>query len=135
MNIWRLCRLAVLLLLVLGMVYIIPALAAANNVPVSGKLDTTVVLTVQRLQPQDCNSLTLTTYQLAPGGTYTNNGASALILGVPGFDNIKAGGGNDCVVGGAGGDTLRGGTGGDICFGDTTTTFNSCAINYTTLRP
>ena len=50
MNIWRLCRLAVLLLLVLGMVYIIPALAAANNVPVSGKLDTTVVLTVQRLQ-------------------------------------------------------------------------------------
>ena len=68
MNIWRLCRLAVLLLLVLGMVYIIPALAAANSVPVSGKLDTTVVLTVRQLQPQDCNSLTLTTYSLLPAG-------------------------------------------------------------------
>ncbi|HEY3227914.1 MAG TPA: hypothetical protein VGJ87_01765, partial [Roseiflexaceae bacterium] len=79
--------------------------------------------------------LTLTTYMLAPGGTFTNNGASALILGVPGFDNIKAGGGNDCVVGGADGDTLKGGGGGDICFGDTTTTFTNCAISYTTLRP
>jgi Ca2+-binding RTX toxin-like protein len=135
MNVWRFGQLIVTGLLTLGIVGVISALAAANTVPASGKIDTTVTLTVKQLQPQDCNSLTLTTYVLAPGGMFTNNGASALVLGVPGFDNLKGGGGNDCIVGGAGGDTLKGGTGGDICFGDATTTFNSCSAAYTTLRP
>ena len=122
-------------LLALGFVDLISALAAANSVPASGKLDTTITLTVQQLKPQDCNGLNLTTYQISPGGTYSNNGASALILGTSGFDNIKAGGGNDCIVGGAGGDTLGGGTGGDICFGDTSAVFKSCGASYRTLRP
>jgi Ca2+-binding RTX toxin-like protein len=135
MNLWRYGQLGLTGVLVLGIAGIISALAAANTVPASGKLDTTITLTVKHLQPQDCNSLSLTTYVLAPGGSFTNNGASALVLGVVGYDNIRAGGGNDCVVGGAGGDTLRGGTGNDICFGNTTTTFNSCAASYTTLRP
>jgi Ca2+-binding RTX toxin-like protein len=135
MNLWRYAQLGLVGLLVLSSAGIISALAAANTVPVSGKLDTTVTLTVAQLQPQDCNSLTLTTYLLSPGGNFKNNGASALILGVPGFDSIRASGGNDCIVGGAGGDAQRGGAGGDICFGDATTTFNSCAASYTTLRP
>src|SRR5690349_17279929 len=105
MNIWRLARLALLWLLALGMVCILPALAAANSVPVSGKLDTTVALTVQHLKPQDCNGLALTAYVITPGGSFKNNGASALLLGTPGFDDIRGGGGNDCIVGGAGGDS------------------------------
>jgi Ca2+-binding RTX toxin-like protein len=136
MNIWNLGRLTILGLLLLGMASIFSALAAANTVPVSGKLDTTVVLTVQQLQPQDCNALTLTSYAIAPGGSFTNNGASALIIGTAGFDDIRGGGGNDCIVGGSGGDALRGGTGGDVCFGDSATTFKSCSNpTYTTLRP
>jgi Ca2+-binding RTX toxin-like protein len=135
MQTWRLWRLALLGLLVLGMAIVIPALAAANTVPVSGKLDTTIVLTGQQLKPQDCNGLTLTTYVLAPGGSFTNNGANALILGRPSFDNIRGGGGTDCIVGGSGGDSLRGGSGSDVCFGDPTASFTSCAASYTTLRP
>ena len=135
MQIWRLWRLALLGLLLLGMAMIIPALAAANTVPVSGKLDTRITLTGQQLKPQDCNGLTLTAYVLTPGGSFNNGGASALILGDPGFDNIRGGGGNDCIVGGSGGDTLRGGSGGDACFGNATTSFASCAASYTTLRP
>jgi Ca2+-binding RTX toxin-like protein len=135
MRIWRFGYLGLTGLLVFGIVGIISALAAANTVPTSGKLDTTITLTVKHLQPQDCNGLSLTTYVLAPGGSFTNNGSSALVLGIPGNDSIRAGGGNDCVVGGAGGDSLRGGTGNDICFGDTSTTFNSCAASYTALRP
>ena len=135
MNLWRYGQLTLAGLLVLSIAGIISALAAANSVPVSGKLDTTITLTVKHLQPQDCNSLSLTTYVLAPGGTFNNNGASTLVLGVAGYDNIRAGGGNDCLVGGAGGDALRGGTGNDICLGSATTTFTSCAASYTTLRP
>jgi Ca2+-binding RTX toxin-like protein len=135
MYLWRFRSLIVVTLFVLSTTTIISALASANTVPTSGKLDTTVVLTVQHLKPQSCNSLALTTFLLAPGGTFKNNGASALILGVPGFDNISAGGGNDCIVGGSGGDTLKGGAGGDNCFGDATTTFNSCGTFYRTLQP
>jgi Ca2+-binding RTX toxin-like protein len=135
MNLWRFGKLILVGILVLSMAGIISALAAANTVPASGKLDTTIVLTVQQLKPQDCNGLSLTAYLLTSGGTFKNNGSSALILGVPGFDNISAGGGNDCIVGGLGGDKLSGGTGGDICFGDTTTTFNSCSAFYRVLRP
>ena len=135
MNIWRYCRIGLVGLLALSIAGVISALAAANTVPASGKLDTTVTLTVKHLQPQDCNSLNLTAYLISPGGNFKNNGMSALILGVVGFDSIKAGIGNDWVVGGAGGDTISGGMGGDICLGDTTTTFNSCAASYTTLRP
>src|SRR5262245_56738091 len=111
MNLWRYLQLGLTGLLVLCIAGIISALAGANTVPGSGKLDATVTLTVKHLQPQDCNSLSLTTYVLAPGNSFTNNGASALVLGVAGFDNIRGGGGNDCIVGGAGGDTLRGGSG------------------------
>lgn len=135
MSFWRIGQLGLTGVLVLSIVGIISALAAANTIPTSGTLDTTVTLTVPHLQPQDCNGLTLTTYVLAPGGSFTNNGASALVLGLPGFDNIRAGGGSDCVVGGAGADSLRGGAGGDICLGNTSTSFNSCAASYTTLRP
>jgi Ca2+-binding RTX toxin-like protein len=135
MSLWRCCQLFLTGLLTLGMASLISALAATNAVPASGTLDQTVTLTVKHLQPQDCNGLSLTTYRISPGGTFKNNGASALVLGVPGFDNIRAGGGNDCIVGGSGGDTLRGGGGGDICFGDPTTTFTSCSASYTTLRP
>jgi Ca2+-binding RTX toxin-like protein len=135
MSLWRFGQLGLAGLLVLSIAGIISALAAANTVPASGKLDTTITLTVKHLQPQDCNGLSLTTYVLAPGGNFNNNGASALVLGVAGYDNIRGGGGNDCIVGGAGGDTLRGGSGSDICFGNATTTFNSCAAWYTTLRP
>jgi Ca2+-binding RTX toxin-like protein len=135
MKLWRYGQLGLAGLLVMCIAGIISALAAGNTVPASGKLDTTVALTVKHLQPQDCNSLNLTTYVLAPGGNFNNNGASALVLGVTGFDNIRAGGGSDCAVGGAGGDTLRGGAGSDICFGNPTTTFNSCSASYTTLRP
>src|ERR1043165_1940433 len=101
MNLWRFGKLILVGILVLSMAGVISALAAANTVPASGKLDTTFVLTVQHLKPQDCNGLSLTTYLLTSGGTFKNNGSSALILGVPGFDNISAGGGNDCIVGGA----------------------------------
>jgi Ca2+-binding RTX toxin-like protein len=135
MLIWKLCRLAVIGLLLIGLAAMMPALAAVNTIPVSGKLDTTVTLTVQHLKPQDCNSLPLTTYLLSPGGSFRNDGASALVLGVAGYDDIKGGGGNDCLVGGSGGDDLAGGGGGDICFGTTATTFRSCAASYTTLRP
>src|SRR5690349_240940 len=115
MNLWRFSQLILIGLLALSIVGVISALAAANTIPASGKLDTTIALTAQQLKPQDCNGLALTSYLLASGGTFKNNGASALILGVSGFDNLKAGGGNDCVVGGAGGDTISGGAGGDIC--------------------
>ena len=135
MSFWRIGQLGLTGLLVLSIVGIISALAAANTVPASGKLDTTITLTVKHLQPQDCNSLSLTTYVLTPGGNFTNNGASALVLGVSGNDTLRGGGGNDCLVGGAGGDTLRGGTGNDICFGNTATSFVRCAASYSTLRP
>ena len=135
MSFWRIGQLSLTGLLVLCIVGIISALAAANSVPSSGKLDTTITLTVQHLQPQDCNGLTLTAYVFAPGGSFTNNGASALVFGVPGFDNIRAGGGTDCVVGGTGSDSLRGGSGNDVCFGNTSTSFTSCAASYTMLRP
>jgi Ca2+-binding RTX toxin-like protein len=135
MRFWRYAQFTLIGLLTLGIAGLISALAAANSVPSSGKLDTTVTLTVKQLQPQDCNGLNLTAYMLAPGAAFTNNGASALILGVTGYDNIKAGGGNDCIVGGAGSDKLTGGTGSDICFGDATTTFSSCSASYRVLRP
>src|SRR5262245_35558806 len=99
MNLWRYGQLGLVGLLVVSIAGIISALAAANTVPTSGKLDTMVTLTVKHLQPQDCNSLSLTTYVLAPGNNFTNSGASALVLGIVGFDNIRGGGGNDCIVG------------------------------------
>jgi Ca2+-binding RTX toxin-like protein len=135
MRIWTLWRPAFFSLLLLSIMSLVSAFAAGNTIPITGKLDTTVALTVQQLQPPDCNGLTLATYVVSPGGSYTNNGASALIIGTAGFDSISAGGGNDCIVGGTGGDNLKGGKGGDICFGTNSTIFQSCAAAYTTLRP
>lgn len=107
-------RLASFGMLTLALMSIFSALAAANNVPISGKLDTTVALTPNNLKPSECAGLTLDTFVVG-SGTVAGSSGNDLILGSTTADTIRGSSlavnnadGDDCILGGSGDDTLLG---------------------------
>lgn len=93
---------------------VIPAITAANVVPVSRASDSSHPVTVNQLKPPACAGLNLV--NLFIGG---NNGGTGndLVLGTAGGDTMNGGPGDDCLVGGDGDDQLNGGPGTDVCLG------------------
>jgi Ca2+-binding RTX toxin-like protein len=131
MRTWRFSRLAAFGMLALALTSMFSALAAANNVPASGKLDTTAALTATNLKPPECAALNLASFVVGSGSVAGSSG-NDLILGSAGNDTIRGSSpavnnadGDDCIVGGGGDDTLLGdatswtfwGTGDDVIFG------------------
>ena len=124
-------RLAVLAMLALLITSVISAMAAANSVPASGKLDVTLALTANNLKPQECAGQNLTNV-IVGSGTLNGSSGNDLILGGAAADTIRgsdpaagSGDGDDCILGGGGADTIYGdatlwglwGSGDDILFG------------------
>lgn len=94
------------------------AMAAANVVSPSGRVDYSAAIVPADLLPPECAGMTVTGIVVVPPGTYTRvNGGNSLILGSPLNDEIDARGGSDCVVGGGGNDILYGGNGVDYLLG------------------
>src|SRR5690349_138061 len=114
MRTWRLTPLMAFGLLGLALISIFSAQAAANNVPVSGRLDATIALTANQLKPAECAGLNLATLVVASGAVSGSSG-NDLILGSTAVDTIRGSSpavnnadGDDCILGGGGGDTLLG---------------------------
>jgi Ca2+-binding RTX toxin-like protein len=128
---WRVYRLVVFGILTLGLMSLFSALAAANNVPPSGKLDTTVALTANNLKPSECAGVNVTN-TVVGSGTIAGSSGNDLVLGSTGVDTIRGSDpavlgtdGDDCILGGGGDDTLSGdgtlwglwGAGNDVILG------------------
>lgn len=110
-------RLAFIGLLVLIPMSALSALAATNNVPVTGLgfYSEPFVPDPNKLKPVECAPLNLTVLYVG-GGTQGNN--TYLFLGSNGDDDIAGSPKDDCIVGGAGNDkTLDGRNGDDIILG------------------
>jgi Ca2+-binding RTX toxin-like protein len=100
-----------------------PALSASNTVPGTAVTRFVTTITANKLKPEECAGITLTTVVAGVTGT---SGAD-LLLGSAAANTMSAGGGNDCVLGGGGNDSINGGTGTDVCIGGAgTDTFSNC---------
>lgn len=95
-------------------VIVLPAITAANVVPVSKAGDSRHPVTVNQLKPPACDGLDLV--NVFTGGNNGGNG-NDLVLGTAGGDSMNGGPGDDCLVGGDGDDQLNGGPGTDVCLG------------------
>jgi hypothetical protein len=114
MRTWRFTPLLAFGMLSLTLMTIFSAQAVANNVPISGRLDTTIALTANNLKPAECAGLNLATLVVASGAVSGSSG-NDLILGGVGVDTIRGSSpavnntdGDDCILGGSGGDTILG---------------------------
>ena len=123
-------RTAVVALFALIVVSVMNAVAAANIVPETGRLDQSWPITANTLKPPECAALNLTEVVIWQNGM-PGDRDSGLVLGGPGNDTIKGGKGNDCILGGGGNDSIDGNQGTDVCIGGPgTDTFKSCATWY-----
>lgn len=92
------------------------AIAAANTVPVSFAMDTTIPIDQSQFIPALCSGITFD--NIITGSGDINGGPNNdLIYGSPGNDNIRGGMGDDCIIGGGGDDALRGQNGDDVLVG------------------
>lgn len=92
------------------------ALAAANTVPVSYAMDTTIPIDQSLFLPPQCGGMTFD--NIIVGSGVINGGPNNdLIYGSAGNDDIRGGMGDDCIIGGGGDDILRGQNGDDILAG------------------
>jgi Ca2+-binding RTX toxin-like protein len=121
MNIYKLAFWTSLSLIALILLGITTAYSAANNVPLSYKLDQTYPVLVSQLLPRECKAAGLegviTSVVILGAGQTPQGNTPELILGTPGNDSINGGPGADCIVGGGGNDDLRGGQGNDVLIG------------------
>ena len=92
------------------------AIAAANTVPVSFAMDTTIPIDQSQFLPPQCAGMTFV-YIIVGSGDINGGPNNDLIYGGPGNDNIRGGMGDDCIIGGGGDDTLRGQNGDDVLVG------------------
>jgi len=92
------------------------ALAAANTVPMSYAMDTTIPIDQSQFIPSQCAGMTFDNI-IVGSGDINGGSRNDLIYGGPGNDNIRGGMGDDCIIGGGGDDTLRGQNGDDILVG------------------
>lgn len=109
-------RLAVLLLLLLGVVSLLKAVAAANAVPASRVDQDTFPITANDLKPSRCSSISLSSI-VTGSGTFDGTGGDDLILGSAAADTIRGRAGNDCILSGDGSDNVQGNQGTDILLG------------------
>jgi Ca2+-binding RTX toxin-like protein len=94
----------------------IGAFAAANSVPISYAMDTTIPIDQSQFIPSQCAGMSFD--DIIVGSEDINGGpGNDLIYGSPGDDNIRGGMGDDCIIGGGGNDTLRGQNGDDLLIG------------------
>lgn len=96
----------------------VSALAAANSVPVSYAMDTTIPIDQSQLLPPQCTGMTFDRIIVGSGDINGGSG-NDLIYGSLGDDNIRGGMGDDCIIGAGGNDTLRGQNGDDVLVGGT----------------
>jgi Ca2+-binding RTX toxin-like protein len=115
MRTWRSASVTVFGMLALALVSMFAAQAAANNVPASGRLDTSIPLTANNLKPTECAGLNLATFVVGGGAAVSGSSGNDLILGSTGVDTIRGSSpavnnadGDDCILGGGGGDTIYG---------------------------
>ena len=92
------------------------AIAAANTVPVSFAMDTTIPIDQSQFLPPQCAGMTFVNI-IVGSGDINGGPNNDLIYGGPGNDNIRGGMGDDCIIGGGGDDTLRGQNGDDVLVG------------------
>jgi len=94
----------------------IGAIAAANSIPVSYAMDTTIPIDQSQFLPPQCAGMTFDNIIVGSGNIDGGTG-NDLIYGSSGDDNIRGGMGDDCIIGGGGNDTLRGQNGNDVLVG------------------
>ena len=125
MSGWPRSGRAAVLPLVPLVVFLGVVLTASTAVPASRAGRDTEPTTVVELRPSACSALTLAGVTTG-SGTFSDSGASNLVLGSAVADTIRGQAGNDCILGGGGNDSLRGDAGTDVCIGGAgTDTFNS----------
>jgi Ca2+-binding RTX toxin-like protein len=118
--------LGLLTLMGLLLLSLVSVLTAANTVPPTKFLDSTIAITADALKPTDCAAITLNN-MVTGSGAISGTGQDDLILGSPGVDTIAAHPGNDCILGGGGDDSIDGDAGTDVCIGGPgTDTFAQC---------
>ncbi len=109
-------RISFLALAFLTILSTLGAIAAANAVPVSYAMDTTIPIDQSQFIPSQCAGMTFDNI-IVGSGDINGGSRNDLIYGGPGNDNIRGGMGDDCIIGGGGDDTLRGQNGDDILVG------------------
>jgi Ca2+-binding RTX toxin-like protein len=122
-------RVALLILVALGLLCAPSALTGANTVPASRAGTDTRAIGLNDAKPADCAGITVTTL-VSGSGPIAGTSGNDLVLGSAAVDTVTAGLGNDCVLGGGGNDTIDGGAlGQDVCIGGPgTDTFVSCEV-------
>lgn len=96
------------------------AVAANNIVPVTHLTDQSSAITANDVKPSACSAITLTAIVYCPNGpgrACDGTDANELVIGSPGYDDIKSGKGDDCIVAGDGNDDIRGEQDTDVCIG------------------
>ncbi len=109
-------RLAGVILLLLGAVSLLNAMAAANSVPATRLEADSIPITANDLKPARCNGISLSTV-VTGSGSFDGTGGNDLILGSAGADAIRGRAGNDCILSGDGNDDVQGNQGTDILLG------------------
>lgn len=101
---------------ILTILVTVGAIAAANFVPVSYAMDTTLPIDQNQFFPSQCAGMNFDNI-IHGSGDIAGGPGNDLIYGSSGNDNIRGGMGDDCIIGGGGDDTLRGQNGNDVLVG------------------
>ncbi|PKO05022.1 MAG: hypothetical protein CVU41_14015 [Chloroflexi bacterium HGW-Chloroflexi-3] len=112
----RILRISFIRLCFLILLSTIGAIAAANSVPVSYAMDSTIPTDQSEFIPPQCAGMSFDNI-IVGSGDIAGGPGNDLIYGSPGDDNIRGGMGEDCIIGGGGNDTLRGQNGDDMLIG------------------
>jgi Ca2+-binding RTX toxin-like protein len=109
-------RISFLALAFLTILSTLGAIAAANAVPVSYAMDTTIPIDQSQFLPPLCAGMIFDNI-IVGSGDINGGPGNDLIYGSSGDDKIRGGMGDDCIIGGGGDDTLRGQNGDDVLVG------------------
>ncbi len=112
----KITQLSIIGLIILVFASTFSAFAAANSVPVSYAMDTTIPIDQSQFIPSQCAGMVFDNI-IVGSGNINGSSRNDLIYGSPGNDNIRGGMGDDCIIGGGGNDTLRGQNGNDVLVG------------------
>lgn len=120
----------VIILITLVAVIGIAAFAATNTLPPTHLGESITAITANSLKPAACASINLTTIVYCPAqGKCSGTGASNLILGTTGNDNIQGKNGSDCIIPGGGDDIVQGNKGRDVCIeGPGDDSYKDCTV-------
>ena len=119
-----------LLFIAVIIAFSISGLTASNMVPAT-RLDlVTRAKLIADFRPAGCAGMTLVNIVYCTGTAVCNGTAQAdLILGANNRNNIRGGGGNDCIVAGAGNDRVNGQNGSNICIeGPGADSYSNCTV-------